>query len=137
MNLDTSKPIKSVSYNGVDVPLDVAPVLLWTNASPASAFSEQTLTFGGTYDGYIIEVRCITTQNAYAHCYVKNGVTVPIIAGKDNDFANAYYQHFGWRCVTATANTLTFTGGAYDDESGTHKNNCGVPTRIWGVKFTL
>lgn len=130
MNLDTSKPIKSVSYNGVDVPLfQEAPVLLWTNASPTSAFAAQTVTVASGYSAYLIELWHMTTGANYSVFFVAVGAkksyhaTTSGLTGSCN------------REITPNASSIVF-GKGYNS-SGNAVNNVAIPTRIWGVKFTL
>ena len=129
MNLDTSKPIKSVSYNGVDVPVynpPEAPVLLWTNASPTSSFVAQTVSFDGEYGGYLVEVRASAGKNNTSIGFVAISSPTYVIANG------------GGRAITnATSNSIVFGTGGYEDNFKAAYNGHGIPTRIWGVKFTL
>lgn len=110
--------------------------LLYTNASPASAFGEQTLAVNlSGYNHVMIE-------------YFANGswfnhvarVNVPI--GRTGAMAIALAEYNNLRICHRTA-TPTATGvafspgyvrGAADGNAGTQNNQCSVPYRIWGVK---
>lgn len=135
MNLDTSKPIKSVSYNGVDVPLDVAPVLLWTNASPTSMFSAQNISvIGSGYKGYLIEVLFSTSETKYKDVgYIKIGDKGAV--GCHNDSTNSYLPTR--RVIGTSASVINFGDTDYSGAAGGYNNHYAIPTRIWGVKFTL
>lgn len=135
MNLDTSKPIKSVSYNGVDVPLDVAPKLLWTNASPTSAFGAQTVNVASGYDAYLIECRAGVYNEASSVVYIPTGSANAVVAS----MYKGSYGPFGYSRYVTVSNTgsIAFTTGrSLRDDTNTYADAC-VPTRIWGVKFTL
>lgn len=141
MNLDTSKPIKSVSYNGVDVPVynaPDAPVPLWTNASPTSFFSGQTVTLGGDYDGFIIEAKySASAANTVTHYknIVFAGTVGGVIAASKGTSINSGTVTL--RPITeVTRNSISFGDGRNEGASYAAPQLC-IPTRIWGVKFTL
>lgn len=161
--IDTGKPIASVKYNGVEMDLvggsgeipitangtyDVkkyasasvnvqsAPVLLWTNASPTSNFSAQTVNLSGAaYSGYIVECKDFTKQtymdSSIGFAYLrmgKVGICVSRVGGSDYGRARPV--------SSVTTSGITFGngysgGGVYPDAQ-----YC-IPLRIWGVKFTL
>lgn len=132
MNLDTSKPIASVSYNGVDVPLDVAPVLLWTNASPTSSFSPQTITFTeGGFASYLVEIRYSGSADTRWVGVIPLGTTVSTSNGVYGYAGASFVARY---CGNATENSIQFAEG----KVGSSVNSSyAIPTRIWGVKFTL
>jgi hypothetical protein len=116
-----------VGYNGVDVPLDVAPKLLWTNASPTSAFGDQTVALNGSdYEAYLVGARWDTTTETSQITLVRKSSSnqlLSVTTGEPN-FAIRFIK-------SATDSGMTFS---YYNGSGTSK--C-IPTHIWGVKFTL
>lgn len=115
--------------------VNVAPVLLWTNASPTSNLKrDQTLTFDGEWDGYIVELRG-STSVATTGCGI-------IFVGQNNAFVgiNSDYSKLdpgyavGRYFKTVSKNSVYVERGTV----GTGTNDeCGIATRIWGVKFTL
>lgn len=140
MNLDTSKPIKSVSYNGVDVPVYNAPdnpVLLWTNASPTSGFAAQTLSLPAGYDAYLVEVRYSYGVSRTTINYLPLSASTQYIMAEN--FADRY-NYVNIRNVTSVKSGSISFGDARpvstSSASSTY-SDYAVPTRIWGVKFTL
>ena len=128
-------------YASANVNVQSAPVLLWTNASPTSAFGVQRVSLNTGYDGYIIEARFNTSRSKTGFAYIPKTVDLTgAVSVHDADAspystaAQSVFRHMtvassgidfmtGW-CGT-TSNALNF-GATY----------C-IPTRIWGVKFTL
>lgn len=142
MNLDTNKPIKSVSYNGVDVPLfQEAPVLLWTNASPTSSFNAQNISLNTDYDGYIIEARFNTSRSKTGFAYIPRTVNLTgAISVHDMGAASASTAaQSTFRHMTITSGGIEFMTGWIGTTSNALNYGAGysIPTRIWGVKFTL
>lgn len=131
MNLDTSKPIKSVSYNGVDVPLAAAPELLWTNAAPTNSFAAQALTMPDGYDGYFIEMAGYATSGYYYIQFFSRSASQLFTVSQTDGVASTRST----RAVNISGTVIDF-GNAYYNTSSTN-NNYALPTRIWGVKFTL
>lgn len=117
----------------IEIP-DPNPVLLWTNASPTSNFGEQTLTFDGDYDGFIIEAKPTTSVQKYYNNIIFAGTEGGVIASTTG--ASIYVSTVTLRPITAvTRNSISFgTGRLEGSNNGTQ--HC-IPTRIWGVKFTL
>lgn len=114
------------------VPETYFPQLLWTNASPTSAFGAQTISVSGEgFSAYIIECNFNTTYHskygkglvnigdyvAVAICHVADGLPVT-------------------RTISGTTNN-SVQFGVGRGSTGNAVNDTGVPTRIWGVKFTL
>ena len=139
VKLDTSKLIASVKSNGVDVPLS-HPVLdpndtitlLWTNPSPASAFAKQTITVASGYAGYFVEFRY---DNELAGVLPKHYIKVGTSSLCFAFYTTAGGSYWMQREATANANSVTFGEGRnYSNSTG---NNYCIPTRIWGVSFTL
>lgn len=105
------------------------PVLLWTNASPTSNFNAQTLSLSGQqYSAYVIEIQSTTNNsNMLVKTYLPFGFTGRVYASTVAAFFN--------RDITSVSSTgITFGYGYQGNASG---NDYGIPTRIWGVKFTL
>lgn len=156
--IDTGRPIASVKYNGVDVALvggsgeipitangtyDVkkyasanvnvqsAPVLLWTNASPASNFAAQTITVPVAYDGYLVEVRRTRSQGTesdHAISFINaDGKWYKVSSGTYDNATKGYEPES--RSVRANGNSLQFLAAIQDYNA--------IPARIWGVKFTI
>ena len=116
----------------------VEPVLLWTNPDPTSNFQYQTVNVDGTdYDGYIVEIRNHISDNSTAACFVPKSTQRRLIAAYNNSASVIY----GWReILSATDTTVGFAFGGYINSniySMVEDTKYGVPTRIWGVKFTL
>lgn len=108
----------------------VEPVLLWTNPNPRNTFSPQTINVNGAeYSSYLIEVRFSDSDG-------NTGVSLIPIGGKgacitpNSNFVAPYAS----RAVLSTnANSIQFGAGmAYSTD-----NTKGIPTRVWGVKYTV
>lgn len=116
-------------YATANVNVQSAPVLLWTNASPTSAFADQTVTVGSGYDGYLLELKTSTTVAKYTTILLGTSGTGNELYGI---IVNAAKSHS--RYITPTSSGVIFSGGL---EGTTSNNKVCIPTRIWGVKFTL
>lgn len=117
----------------VTVVENVEPVLLWTNTNPTATFNPQTVSFDGSeYGGYIIEIKYYATTNYFQQFYMpNNGVKNQLCLTND---VSSIYANIAKRFVIPNSANVVF-------ESGLNGSNVdqkyGVPTRIWGVKFTL
>lgn len=98
------------------------PELLWTNASPTSVFAEQTVNVATGYSAYIVELRAYTTDATTMTWYVPFGGYSNKCLVKGNDM---------FRYITDAGDGYVTFGGS------TSGGYTGIPTRIWGVKFTL
>ena len=132
-------------YASANVNVKSAPVLLWTNASPTSDFAAQTVRLAGGYDAYLVE--CKTSK-------IVDGILtttfLPFFTGTsaENYRAVVSYRWYGARRYTkgrvvrsAQDGQITFGigfegGGGASSGTGDYASEC-IPTRIWGVKFTL
>lgn len=115
--------------------VNVEPVLLWTNASPTSAFAAQTVNVASGYDAYLVElVPYGSEQNVKAITYAKNGdsTTLSVPAKATTTYAMAGY----FRGATCNNGKITFTTGYYYGYENSN-NVWAIPVRVWGVKFTL
>ena len=112
----------------VNVPPE-APVLLWTNASPTSNFAAQTVSLDASdFVGYLLEFCKSTSASDYMTIYRLFGDADTIQFGSTT---NNYM-----RLVTSLDNTGIVFGVA-KTASLSENNKWVIPTRIWGVKFTL
>ena len=108
---------------------DIKPVLLWTNASPSSSFAAQTVSVDSGYDGYIIEGKYSNTADGHlCKSYIPVGSSTHMCGSTSN------LPVLSGRVVTATGSSVAFSTGYYNAQPNT--SYC-IPTRIWGVKFTL
>lgn len=126
----------------VTVVEDVEPVLLWTNASPNSEFAAQTVAINlSDYGGILLETGSlqggINVDKAF--CYVRKASDYQALgsvrAGHDGSWGYVRGMSYGSRDVTVTDSGLTFKAGYSDN--GNLSNARVIPTRIWGVNFTL
>ena len=111
------------------------PALLWTNPSPTKAFAAQTLTFSGEWSAFLVEAK-YTNSSSITPCitYLDPVAPVAVIAGGSGPTG---YSAASRQIVAVTTSSIQF-GSSY--RSGAYAEPTGeflVPTRIWGVKFTL
>ena len=118
-------------YASANVNVQSAPVLLWTNASPTSAFAAQTVSFNGdSYDAYFIEVRYSYTTSTTHLNFANVGATAHLLVTNNTTTKPAVAS----RNATPTANSVSFASAYYNGAAQTVN---AIPTRIWGVKFTI
>lgn len=125
--------------------VDTAPVLVWTNAQigvESATFAAQTLTFGSDHYGFLVEA-AISSKNdemiGESFWGYRSTFFFPI--GADDGFKGMYQNFnrstsrgYGRGVGEVTANSIEFYNAEYNDNVN---NVYLVPTRIWGVKFTL
>lgn len=106
-------------------PQDLSPVLLWTNPSPTSAFTAQTVNLDLTvYTGVIVEF-----YHGDAQQYVSSRVYVK----KTDDFS----KKFGGGFVVDAAyakNILALNDEGIQFDNGSPNNTACIPYKIYGVK---
>lgn len=148
-NLVAANIKSGVSIFGVSGSYTEAPVLLWTNASPTSSFSAQTVTLPTGYDAFMVEYRYSTTIEWYGITYLPHSTAYQASfcgtycdqTGSTSDYGYAagrrinscsdgsIYFDFGWTGAARCRDNYSW--------SGSTTWTAGIPTRIWGVKFTL
>lgn len=117
-------------------PLFPAPTLLWTNPDLSVLFPAQTIALDGAeYSAYIVETRVSISTTALqpntSKSFVNMGETGTAAAFVDITSPAAS------RAITDVTETgLTFANG-FASGSYNANNAYAIPTRIWGVKFTL
>lgn len=131
-------------YATANVNVQSAPVLLWTNASPTSAFAAQTVSLPTGYDAYLVEYRGSTSDaNAGKTFLPFSNSPQTSCCGIS---ATARSVAFTGRLVTSCSDgSIVFRAGfsgqaLLSSGSGSATGgitNVAIPTRIWGVKFTL
>lgn len=101
--------------------------LLWTNASPTSAFAEQTLDLGlSNYSMYIVIARQSTSVNNSISSIQKTGRSMKLI---DFDYSTEIGAH--QRTVDYSSGSLKFN----DAWNNTNKDNTVlIPLFIYGIK---
>ena len=118
--------------NALRIGKDAAPKLLWTNPSPSSSFSGQTLTFGSEYSGYIVELKQSTSVSNVGRIYVPVGT-----ANKYLFATTSYASSQGSRYLnSATANSISF-GVAKAGYSFNTDNSKSIPTKVYGVNWSI
>ena len=105
------------------------PVLLWTNPDRTKTFAAKTLTVESGYSAYLIEIWPWTNSLSSASLeitYVPFGTNRTAYGGRASNYREI---------SEAIDGSIVFGNGhsAGQDASG----KWAVPTRIWGVKFTL
>lgn len=118
--------VKEFSFANVNV----APVLLWTNASPTSNFAPQTISLSETWDAFIIEIQYAGFGAVkYGRGFLNVG---------EPGYIGIYFSAASGtgRIVTSTTVNSVVFGDAKQGADSIANTAC-TPTRIWGVKFTL
>lgn len=114
--------------------LDPAPALLWTNESPTSNFQhDQTISLPVGYSGYIVEIRASTGNDKTGTGFVRVGErnkAVCVDANGNSAAGDVTYRFI----VAARESDIVFGYGGLNSSSS---DGYGIPTRIWGVNFTL
>lgn len=110
----------------IEIP-DPNPVLLWTNASPTSNWSNQTIKLNGEdYDAYLLKlVGYKDYQNYYSIQYLPIDNTAHWLVALHYENSSYYGTT---RQFTASNSSIVTASGAL--------TQC-IPVQIWGVKFTL
>ena len=123
------------SVNGQSGAVSLHPLfdLLWTNASPTSNFSAQTLSIDLSNYSFLI-VRSVrstssTDQSALSIVEVGGGDTVVLGGGAAGVTLTA-------RNVNAVSTGINFSMGYLNGNSGT-SDAWGIPVKIYGVRGTL
>lgn len=133
---------------GTAIPADPAPVLLWTNASPTSEFGNQDVILPTGYSAYIIEYRFSTSDASYGQTYFDfNGDdgALGVFSSAAVKYQALYMYSAGRMILGVEDGKISFGTGFYSAATsraaggslGEYSNTYGIPTRIWGVKFTL
>jgi hypothetical protein len=112
-----------------------APVLLWKNASPTSAFAEQPVTFDTSkYPLIFVALRF--------RADLTSGTTVLLTKGQKYSVRQPSAITVGAEAVYYSARTLTYNNTGVDFGAGyeqaattsTKDNEYCVPTEIYGIK---
>ena len=120
----TDKWVQLKSRNGVDNLFPKSKMdLLWTNSSPSSSFSPQTIEVDlSDYSAVGIIFRSTTTDASYTEVKVFPKITLSIWTN---------YLAGSFRNVTAVSDSgVTFGSGS---QPGSTKNDYGIPYQIYGI----
>lgn len=115
----------------------IEPELLWTNSSISSDLSSNTLTFSGSYSGYLIYIN-----------YNKNGITsVPVYVEADGNTHtcttpsttyNYNYRTLYARNFTATSNSLGWSNAIQNGQNPLSEyNGYCIVTQVYGIADEL
>lgn len=110
-------------------PVDLSPVLLWTNPNPTSAFDGQTVSLDLTeYAGVLVEFNWSESNSVLSSReYIKKGETLNGIGAVGATSSSDRYA----RATTVNSNGVTFLNASNGSEVG---NNQPIPYKIYGVK---
>lgn len=114
-------------YTTANVDVVSAPVLLWTNASPTSAFAAQYLSVP-QYDTIIVESAFNINNGAR-----KTITVLEFSKGINRIVCENGSTQYALRDVSYSGNSLYIGNGL----SGSTVNNLCIPLRIWGANFAL
>ena len=142
-NLKAANIAKGKSIFGVAGSYVGAPVLLWSNLTSTSGFEPQTVSVSGAdYGAYLVEVRRNSGTNVLTDAprgiglIVKNAnhtQSVGVITGAQTNTTSCS----GWTRSVVTATDTGIEFGSGYAAAGSVSNTAAVPTRIWGVKFSM
>lgn len=111
------------------------PELLWTNPNPSTSFSAQEVTLPTGYSAYLVEFMFTFSDGRRSIMYLPMGSS-PRYA-----FSHLHTGQIGnWytRRVNSVADgAISFGNGVGPNGTFSAHNDCAVPTRIWGVKWTI
>lgn len=134
----------SIIGNAVTLGGGGEPELLWTNPNPAAEFAPQNVTVSGDYDGYIVEVRYSYYEQYSCQILVPNIINA---STHPEGFFLAVTKLYSASVVNTPAyrrinnlnnGTFAFGEGKWrPNESYSTYNNRVIPTRIWGVKWSI
>ena len=120
-------------YATANVSVQSEPVLLWTNASPTSAFRSQTINVPVDYDGYLIEIKAAADTSYFRIGFVNVGDSNQSVSVAVGSSGTVFYTRF----ITAVNNGSIVFGSGLNENGVVYEYKYAIPTRIWGVKFTL
>ena len=115
-----------------------APTLLWTNPSPTSTFSAQTVALlqdASNYDAFIVEmVYGNGVSDIKSEMVLNDGKAHAIICPRN---ANGSVYAIGWRSVTISGTQAVFSGGIYMSTTSGNANGQSIPIpwAIYGIQF--
>lgn len=121
-------------YASANVNVQSTPVLLWENASPTSAFRGQTVNVDSGYEGYLVEIKQEASSNNFVIGFVNVGVS---------NVSVAYTRYTGGtpsvylRAITSVNDGSIVFGEGVNSNGVVYEYKYAIPTRIWGVKFTI
>lgn len=126
----------------IPIPEDMTPVLLWTNASPESKFSSQTITVEySQYQALLIESRNYygTGTRVYSiGLFYPDQSSPQFILSQNTDSGQGYVGINSRKVTFANGNAITFDRTyIYQTGGYAEASDNSIPTRIWGAKFTL
>lgn len=147
-------------YASANVNVQSAPVLLWTNASPTSSFAPQTVRVETGYSAYLVEYAISTALYSSDYTGValvnfSNNIQMSAVGSRYTRYYNAFYYNecHGRFIISCADGSIQFGNGTYrsnilqdygtsadshtKSESCSYNTGVAIPTRIWGVKFTL
>ena len=124
--------------------VNVAPELVWTNAQigvAGATFAAQTLTFNGESDGYLVEAAVSSETDPISGTSFwsyRDTFFIPVGADSSRNVMAQANSKTGSAPVcrgfgVVTNNSIVFNDGYRNGVN----NKYVIPTRIWGVKFTL
>lgn len=137
INITNNGSYNVKDYATANVNVQSAPVLLWTNPDSSVGFAAQTINVSGGYSAFIIECKSRTTDNQQLGKAFFNIGSTGVVSPTSPE-SSEYYSYFR-EVMSTTSTSIEFgTGGYFHSGTGRHTNfTYAVPTRIWGVKFTL
>ena len=107
----------------------VAPTLLWTNSNPTTIPTNLNLQFNDDWDAYFVECRYTTLSNG-ANTFIN------YIPSDGNGYTRLVA--FETKSPSSGRNDIRNILGVSRNSINVQADRQGcIPTRIWGVKYTL
>jgi hypothetical protein len=121
-------------YNAGLVSATLTMTLLWTNSSPTSSFTPQTISVDlSGYNYAMLDFRATTNSETQVTKYFLIPIGSMLLAGASTAYTTS---PIGWsktyvRCALATSTGVEFSYGFYQSASN---NAYAIPLHIYGVK---
>lgn len=111
------------------------PELLWTNPNPGNYFLSQTVTFSTGYDAYLVEFSYCPATPSYSVMYLPLGISYEYAycVHQSTRMSNWYMRQI----KSVSDGAIDFGPGSGPNGNASSHNDYAIPTRIWGVKWTI
>lgn len=111
------------------------PELLWTNPNPGTYFGAQEVTLPTGYSAYLVEFMYMFSDGRRSIMYLPMGGSLRYAFSHlhTGQISNWYTR----RINSVADGAISFGTGVGPNGTFSTHNDYAVPTRIWGVKWTI